>query len=103
MLISKLIYFQIQGFYQYCWDDIMGSNSLSRQPYVMMFGECRCLASSVTPNCEDVTQFETRFVAPELPGTYTIMVGSVSVHVNPKRAFWAFYRINVTVNNYFQQ
>ncbi|XP_078344084.1 uncharacterized protein LOC144629740 [Oculina patagonica] len=65
----------IRGFYQYCWDDIMASNSLSRQPYVMMFGECRCLASSVTPNCENVTQFETRFFAPEQPGTYTIMMG----------------------------
>lgn len=43
---------------------------------MMLFGECRSfLASSVTPNCQDITQFEAYFVAPNELGTYTIMVG----------------------------
>ena len=74
----KLIpcYLLIPGYYRYCWERIK-KVALSRQPIVMLFGECKCLDSIVMPNCENVTQFETRFLAPEAPGTYTIMVSYI--------------------------
>ena len=78
LMSVKLIpcYLLIPGYYQYCWERIK-KVALSRQPIVMLFGECKCLDSIVMPNCENVTQFETRFLAPEAPGTYTIMVSYI--------------------------
>ena len=78
LMSVKLIpcYLLIPGYYQYCWERIK-KVALSRQPIVMLFGECKCLDSLVMPNCENVTQFETRFLAPEAPGTYTIMVSYI--------------------------